>query len=45
MTDAEKMEFLKLYYNADEDVRDFVLRILKNQERLSELQDLHSQKD
>ena len=44
MSDSEKIEFLYLFYSANKDVRDLVLKILKNQEPLDALQDQQNQK-
>ena len=45
MTNAEKNEFLYLFYSSDKDVKDCVLKILKGEEPLDEVQDQRSHKD
>ena len=41
MSDIEKFEFLYLYYSSDDDVKAYVLKILRREVQLDDLVDLN----
>ena len=45
MSNSEKLEFLYLFYSSDNDVRDFVLKILKKEVPLDDLEDQIPRRD